>query len=261
MSDAEKQVFKMEDSVGEVRPTQGSAVLPTGLLDDDGDLHTEVVFREMGGYEEDILTSRLPVGKKMNQILENCIQRIGTIDHKHESWGRYVRSLVTTDRLFILIRIRILSLGNLLRFRTTCPDCGKSFTPAVNLEDFHVIGMKRPKDRVWSGEFPRCKLPYKAKVQTGWDEEKTENKKFDQKDLASMVLLQRLVEVDGKKPTLELVKSLSLIDRRHLRSELENSEGEIDNKVEMVCPNVECGAEFDSEIEIGNADFFFPSET
>jgi hypothetical protein len=57
------------------------------------------------------------------------------------------------------------------------------------------------------------------------------------------------------------VKSLSLIDRRHLRSELENSEGEIDNKVEMVCPNVECGAEFDSEIEIGNADFFFPSET
>ena len=257
----EKQVFKMEDSVGEVRPTLGSATLPTGLLDDNGELHTEAVFREMGGHEEDLLPSRMPTGKKMNQLIENCLVRIGGIDNKHESWGRYVRSLVSADRLFLLVRIRMLSLGKLLRFRTTCPDCGKTFTPAVDLEDFIVKGMENPKERIWAGEFPRSKLSYKAKVTTGWDEEKMEGKKIPEKDSFSYVLLSRLVEIDGKKPTMEMVKSLSLIDRRHLRSDLASREGEIDNKVEMLCPNPDCGAEFDSEIEIGSADFFFPSET
>ena len=258
MSENKEQVFGMDDNISPVRASIGSATLPTGLIDDNGELHTEVVFREISGYEEDILVSKMPVTKKINSIIENCIQKIGTIDKNDESWNRYLKSLIGTDRLFMLIRIRMLSLGNTLRFRTACPSCGKNLTPVVNLEDFKVTGMKNPKERVWTGAFPRCGLSYKCKILTGWDEEKSEKKSKEGVDSLSNLILSHLLEVDGKKPTMHTIKTLSIMDRRHLRKEIGDTVGSIDNNIEMECNH--CGHEFDSELEIGTPDFFFPSE-
>ena len=81
--------------------------LPTGLLDDDGELHTETILREMTGEEEDILTARKgTMSHKLQMILEKCVVRVGSIDQSNAHWSRFIKTLTMTDRLFLIIRIR-----------------------------------------------------------------------------------------------------------------------------------------------------------
>ena len=108
----------MLDLVEEGKSSFSKVQLPTGLLDDQGVLHKEALLQEMTGREEDILSSpKMSAVQKTGQILENCVQSLGTYDHKSEKFKHYVKSLCLNDRLFLLIQIRIISLGKLFDFK------------------------------------------------------------------------------------------------------------------------------------------------
>lgn len=251
-----------EDNVDPATSSYSSATLPTGLVDDEGKLHTQVVLREMTGEEEDILASRrMPVTQKLQTILERCVLSIGDIQQANPNWGRYMKSLVSGDRLFLLIQTRIASLGSDLSFDIECPNeaCKHKSSQTVSLHDFKVQGMTDPKARQWEGVLPKSKKKYKLRVLTANEEERV-SKLSAMEDSGSQVLLSRLAELDGSKNvTLEQVKSLPMMDRQYLRADITKHEGVIDNKVEITCPK--CGTDFSTEIDIGNAHFFFPAAT
>lgn len=245
----------------EAKSPIGGYELPTGYLDETGALHREVVVKEITGVEEDILASRkLPVYQRMQKILENCTVSIGSFKAEgNPGWPRIIKSLTVSDRLFLIIKIRTVSIGAPFRFKTLCPACGETSDQVVNLDDFKIFGLSNPQERFWKGKLPRSGANYVAKVQTGQEEEKLA-KIAQGADMLSLAIVARLVELKGIQPvTLGLVKALSLADREHLRTEFKAHEGRVENEVDVGCPA--CDHEFKTEIDIGTPAFFFPSAT
>jgi hypothetical protein len=203
----------------------------------------------------------MPMHVRMNKILENCVTRIGDHENKSLSWASVIRSLVVTDRLHLLLKIRILSLGPLFSAKCECAneDCKYISNQTVDLNDFVIEGLKDPYKRQWSGVLPKSKWSYTAKSQTGREEAKLA-KHSQSKDLMSLAILGRLVELNGKeKISLQTIKKLSLIDRQHLRKEFADQEGDIIKNIEYECPD--CGHENKQEVDIATTNFFFPTET
>lgn len=235
----------------------GEYELPTGYLDQDGILHTSVMVREITGEEEDILASRkMPMYVRMNRVIENCVLSIGTHKNGIPAWSKVIKDLTVTDRLFLLIKIRIVTLGELFSFKAQCPNegCGKYSSQTTSLEEFNIKGLKDPMIRSWKGKLPKSGFTYTSRIQTGADEEKLA-KVSGSEDLLSLAMLARLIELNGESPVqLPMVKKLSSMDRQFLRSDFEVHEGEIDNSVQITCPY--CGAEFSDEVSIASPSFF-----
>lgn len=250
--------LEMMDLVEEGQSSLSMVVLPTGYLDEKGELHKTVILNEMTGVEEDILASkRMSVTHKISKIIENCVAQVGPYKREDGDWSQKISSLVTHDRLFLLIRIRILSLGNTLNFTFTCPSCKKTSPQMVALEDFKISGLPDPMLRKWGGVLPRSKKVFECKVQTGAEDEK-QALLASEDDTFSQIFLMRLSLLGKGAPRLADIKSLSAFDRQFLRSQLKKNEGEIDNNVEIACPH--CKEEVQYSIDIGTPDFFFPSE-
>lgn len=239
----------------------GAYELPTGYLDADGVLHTTLHVREMTGDEEDVLASkRMQAHAKIQRILEACVTQIGTVTREGNSdWSKILRDLTATDRLFAVIKIRETTLGSAYTFKSKCPACNDVHEQAVSLSDFRLKPPKDPRVRTWTGKLPKSGMAYVAKVQTGADEAKLA-KIEDSKDLMSLGMMARVVSLGGKQPvTLGMVKALSLADRAHLRKDFDEHEADVENKADVECP--ECGNEYQTRIEVGDAGFFFPSAT
>lgn len=235
----------------------GSAILPWGLVGDDGVLHKNFEVRELTGYEEDILASRkMNVLARMQKIMERCVVKIGPYSQSDKEWSRYILSLSVADRLFILREIRIVSLGEHLKYNILCPKCEKKGTYSFNLMD---ISFRTPEkiQRVWEGKLPRSGKSYMAKIQTGIEEQKVQEH-LSGNDALTVGIWCRLVELDGKNPVpFGEVKKLGTFDRDFLRSEFKNYEVQVDSEVEMECQF--CGQEFKEDIDMGQVSFFFPT--
>lgn len=234
--------------------------LPTGYLDENNQNHRSVIVREITGVEEDIMASRkMPIHMRMNKLIENCVLSIGSFKQSMMGWDRVIKSLTASDRLFLILKIRTVSLGALFSFKTQCESCEKYSQQTVSLDDFVVSGIPNPMMRVWKGTLPRSGWTYTAKVQTGFDED-TLAKNKDESNLMTLAMMARLVELNGKQPVqMSDLKSMSLADRQYLREDFEKHEGDIDNEIDIACPH--CGHEFKGSVEIASPNFFFPSGT
>ena len=236
-------------------PVEGVFTLPAGYIDKDGELHREVVLREMTGYEEDILASPGDVLGKMNEILGRCVTRIGSITDRAEI-HKIVRELPVGDRVFLLIALRRVTLGDDYPFTFQCPDCG--FTQEMNLDlsGLEVRSLENPTQRTKSVTLPSGRVAV-FHIPTGKDEEKFKAPANDTSPVTRATLL-RLDSIDGKPATLADVKALSWRDLRALRKEYENFDVGVDTTIEITCGG--CGKELKTEMEI-QPSFFFPSET
>lgn len=245
----------------EAKSVIGGFELPTGYIDEAGNLHKQIVVTEITGEEEDVLASKkMPVHQRMETILQRCIKSIGTIQREgNPNWSKVIRDLHVTDRLYAIIKIRTVSIGAPYRFKTACMVCNEHFDQVVSLDQFHISGLRDPMERNWKGTLPRSGKSYVAKVQTGAEEAKLASISKSE-DMLSLAIVARLVELDGQQPvTLQTVKKLSLADREHLRTDFKTHEGDVDNKVDVECEK--CGAGFKTEIDIATPSFFFPSVT
>jgi len=233
--------------------------LPTGYLDEEGGLHTELHLKEMTGEEEDILTSKkMSVYARMNRVMENCVTSIGTYDQKSPRWKDVIRSLVASDRLYIILQLRILSLGPVFSQKCQCNECESFSNQNVDLNDFIIPPIKEPYKRTWTIELPQSKKKVLLKVQDGYAEAKLQ-KHAESKDLLSLAMLGRVVEIDGQQPVrVSMLKQLSFKDRQFIREAFRDKEGEFETLAEYECLN--CGAENKDEVSIGTPSFFFPSE-
>ena len=238
--------------------------LPVGWVDGDGKTHKDVQVREMTGEEEELLAGKGDIGIRLNRVLANCLVDVGG----EKGTVPLVKSMAMVDRVFLLIAIRRVSLGDTYRIKAKCPSCDDKGDYTIDLGELETT--ETDLDDGW--EFDST-LPSGRKVRwhvmTGEDEDwlKQAEKKLKGQGRMTLAILARLDELDGikldksnraMKVALTAVARLSLRDRNFLRREFEK-EGDIDTKLEFEC--AACGAEFESEIELGSADFFFPSET
>ena len=237
--------------------------LPSGYLDETGNLHREIYLREMDGRDEDILSNqKISMQSRMNKLTENCIISIGPFNKSDPRWPDIVLSLPVIDRLWIIMQIRILTVGPIFSAQVKCPDaeCGKYSQQNVDLNEFEVKGLVEPEKRSYSGTLPKSGKAYVCKIFTGADEGKLSKvAQKNKEDLMSLAISSRLLSLDGRPaPSLNELKSLSVLDRQHLRNMFKKHEGEIDRSMECTCRF--CDLEFTETIDLDTANFFFPSE-
>lgn len=241
--------------VDQPKGSRGVFELPCGYLDPDGDLHTEVEVREITGYEEDMLGSKtVPNHKKIGQLVTQCVLRVGNITEPGRI-AMIAEELTVGDRVFLMFCIRRTSLGDDYPFRDQCPECNYKGIFNLDLADLEVKEMHDRKNRVFDITLPSgTKARFRPLV--GKDEEKL-SKASNSKDAMTLAILLRLESLGDEPPNLKSVKSLGIKDRNALRDGFDSVEGGVDTTLEMQCPS--CGAEFERELDVGQAGFFFPS--
>lgn len=262
------QAVREESYLDGARSPYAHFVLPTGYLakdspvDKDGNppLIKDVELREITGEEEDMLASRGgDSNTKMNNLMVACTHKIGEVTDK-STILKIVKELVSNDRFFLVYKIREISLGKEYRFSAPCPYCGDDKLRFVDLSTVTFPSLPDPYKRIYMGTLPKCGRRFKWKVQDGLAEEGAQRAlKGVDNNLMSAIILQRLIELDDVPATMQSVKSLPTMDRNYLRGEFDRVEGQLDDTIVVPCTNPVCGREFNTEVDIGKKEFFFPT--
>jgi len=240
----------------ESKPSIDSYELPCGFLDGEGNLHTDVVVREMTGEEEEILAARnMPVTKKINKILSRCTESIGP--YNGNSIDQIVPELTQGDRIYLLMAIRRASLGDDMPFVTKCQSCDQESQLTVDLSELEVKKMKDPTLRQYDIELPKSGRKVRMKVLTGRGEDAISKASNRGIDIITTAIFCRIDAFDDKPVTMKDLKTLSLADRNFLRDSWEEYEGGINTEITVECPS--CNYEYETELEISQQGFFNPS--
>ena len=253
---------KTKGHILDVGPGCLAIELPAGYIHD-GELHSTSVVREMRGHEEDILAGKGSIVSRLNVVIGNCLECLGSISDK-SVLKKAAYELTAGDRMAILIAIRRISLGDYYDCKVTCPECKVEQHMTLNLSEIEIIPMpdRMTRERVDT-------LPSGTEVK--WHVIRTEDEEWlttqakKKRDQLTLGLLSRVdaingVELDRSKKyddAILALKDLSINDRSTLRNIFETEEGSVDTKVEYRCD--ECQHEWEGEMNVGQSGFFFPS--
>ena len=230
--------------------------LPCGYLDSDGTLHTHVEVREITGDEEEILGAKnMTPLKKMNKVLASCTLAVGPYTDPKKI-AALIPDLTQGDRVYLLIAIRRVSLGDDFPFTTQCPNCEQKSNLTVSLADLEIKKMPDPKVRTYDLLLNKTKKKLSMKVLTGHGEEAIGRASAVGKDVVSVAMLARIDAMDGLPADIGSVKKLPLADRNQIRDAWQDREGGVDTEVEIVCP--QCDHEYKSDVDLASEGFFNP---
>jgi len=263
----------VEDAFGDARSPQETVALLCGITrevvepgaaDGAAKLYRTVVIREMTGVEEDIVVdSTMPSDVKLDTLLANCISAFVAEDGEkiadRAEIAKIVRSeLPTVDRTYLVLRLRILSLGHQFPFKAHCASCNTAVNKTVDLRDLETRPALTPAKRVFEVELPSGRKA-RWRIPTGVDESVLAKRvaATGGRDLMTRVLEMRVFEVDGQPGTFQAIRALSTRDRDALRGDIDAQEGHLDTAVDVVCDS--CSNKFEATVGIAGPSFFFPT--
>lgn len=241
------------------KTTVGEFNLPCGYVNEEtGELYTKVVISELGGEDEDIFFSNMQSASIVNNVLFNRVESIGPITNKDQI-KQIVPQLTIGDRVFLMIALRRVSEGDIFMWESKCPTCGDKSMHRFDLKDLEIEKMPEPKKRIYDYELPRMKQTARWAVMNGLMESKRDKlRKKHHKDKATLPIFLRLLSLDDKPVSMDIVKSLPMHDRNRLRHQFDKFEGGVETDIDLECPS--CGVEFKDELNIADKNFFFPDE-
>jgi len=118
--------------------TEQAFTLPKGYVDKDGNLHREVVIREITGADQEAMLSpqlRQNPAKMLSALLARVIVRLGTLDRNKIDTG-VTSAMFKSDRDFLIMKLKEIDSGPDMEIKVECPDCGKKFTAMLDMADF-----------------------------------------------------------------------------------------------------------------------------
>jgi len=229
--------------------------LPMGYVEN-GTLSDEIEIRAMKGTEEDILSDdKIPMSRRLNDIVSNCTERIGTVTDK-DQLRKMIPKLSTDDQTAILIGLRAISVDNEYKYVLDCPSCTQPIKINLDLDTLESRPAKAKEGFPFEVTLPSGR---KAKVRPMLIEDtgKTENLRLEGEGRVSASIWVRLVELDGKADVkIEDVKELLYADRVYLREFFDVMEGGLESELKIKC--VHCGRVFTSYLDIARIEFFSP---
>jgi hypothetical protein len=211
----------------------------------------ELELREMTGVEEEILTNQRLIrsGDAINQVLRNCILRIG---ENAEPEMKDIASMLSGDRLFTLALLRQISLGDEVELELVCSNstCRAMTHVTVNLNDLSVVSYTEAREFMFmlpgSGQKVRyCHL----------DGAKEKRLSQMQEPTISSAMMIRILDIDGSAPSKKALVEMSMRDRAALRQDMMGVDAGVDTSVCIPCDS--CGTEIRTKLEAESA-FLFP---
>ena len=207
------------------------------------------VLREMTGAEEELLTNArlMKSGDALNLVMRNCLV---SLDDTTEVTLTQVLDLLAGDRLFLLVKLRQISLGDELTVSLACPRCRTTTLVPVNLEDLPVTPY--PPEREYTTVLPGSGRTVRCVPLDGHMEKRLVA--FPD-SYQSQAMLMRIREIDGMPPTKKTLTEMVLRDYNALYAAMLAAEGGIDTAITAACDG--CGALMRTRIE-GEKDFLYP---
>ena len=211
----------------------------------------EIELREMTGAEEELLTNQRLIrsGDAINQVLLNCLVRLG---ESTQPTMKDVLDLLSGDRLFMLVRLRQISLGDEVELSLVCPSqaCRAENQLAVNLNDLLVTPYGSEREFVFT--LPASGAAVTFVHLTGQMEKRLAALKEAN---ISSAMLMRIVDVGGKPPSKKTLADMPMRDRVALRREMLRVDGGIDTTIDLEC--ADCGTRIRTRLE-SDPGFLFP---
>ena len=221
----------------------------------DGILHV----RPMTGKEEQILATPRWVkgGKAMDMIFESCIQE-----------GYDPVNLLSIDRTYLLIFLRVISYAPEYEVEIKCPDCATKQSSVIHLNELDVeecsnnFGPEKLDDTL-----PTTGFTFGYRLGTGHDElevskhRERKAKWFGERSgddtlLFRMAnLIEYIEDINHKKDIQTILEQLPVSDVNYIRNVVNEPPFGVDTKIPQVC--VSCMSEFDIDLPL-EANFFFP---
>jgi hypothetical protein len=122
----------------EISPREFEVELPIGYTDGDGVRHRRALIRKMRGHEEALLyDTSLNGAQLVTALLAGCLVKLG---HFSEIGRDVVSRMYSTDRNYLLLEIRRITLGDRLQATYLCPGCNNSVT---GVEDLGHLDVRR----------------------------------------------------------------------------------------------------------------------
>ena len=212
---------------------------------------SEIELREMTGVEEELLTNQRLIrsGDAINQVLANCIVRLG--DNQDVS-TKDALDLLSGDRLFTLVKLRQVSLGDEVDLQLVCPNpaCRAKNQVTVNLDDLPITAYSEER------EFGFALPASGGKVRFGYLDGHKEKRlsKLDEPTISSAMMI-RIIDIDSNPPSKKALADMSMRDRNALRTEMLRVDAGIDTTIECDCES--CGTRMRTKLEAEPA-FLFP---
>ena len=211
----------------------------------------EIELREMTGAEEELLTNQRLIrsGDAVNQVLANCTLRIG---EDEEIGPKLVMDMLSGDRLFILVKLRQVSLGDEVELDLVCASaaCRAKNRVTVNLDDLPVTPYGEEREFVFGLPASGSKVRF---VYLDGHKEKRLAQMEEPSISAAMMI--RILDIDGAAPSKKALAEMSLRDRSVLRQEMLRVDAGIDTSIESDCDS--CGTRIRTRLE-AEPSFLFP---
>lgn len=211
----------------------------------------EIELKEMTGIEEEILTNQRLIrsGDAVNQVLKNCILRIGDITDPDM---KEITSMLSGDRLFTLVRLRQISLGDDMDLELVCPNstCRSKTDVTIYLNALPVTQYTESREFAFmlpgAGQKVRyCHLDGSMEKRLSQMQEPT----------ISSAMMIRILDIDGIAPSKKALADMSMRDRSALRQDMQNTDAGIDTSIVASCDS--CGTEIRTKLE-AEPNFLFP---
>ena len=211
----------------------------------------EIELREMTGAEEELLTNQrlIRTGDAVNQVLSNCTLRIG---EDEEIGPKLVMDMLSGDRLFTLVKLRQVSLGDEVELDLVCPSaaCRAKNRVTVNLDDLPVTPYGQ--EREFTFTLPASGSKVRFVYLDGHKEKRLAQ--MEEPSLSAAMMI-RILDIDGNAPTKKTLNEMSMRDRSALRQEMLRVDAGIDTSIESDCDS--CGTRIRTRLE-AEPSFLFP---
>jgi hypothetical protein len=205
----------------------------------------------MTGAEEELLTNQKLIrsGDAVNQVLANCVLRIG---ESNDIITKHVLDMLSGDRLFVLVKLRQISLGDDIELELSCPNaaCRAKNRATVNLDDLTVTPY--PDEREFVFVLPSSGAKVRFCYLDGHKEKRLAQM---QEPSISAAMLIRILDIDGNPPSKKALAEMSMRDRSALRTEMLRVDAGVDTTIECDCDS--CGSRIRTRLE-AEPSFLFP---
>jgi hypothetical protein len=254
-----------------IRPRELDLDLPIGYVDADGILHKTATLRKMTGRDEAIMAdkrNRHNGARLITELLGSCLVRVGSIENPGT---RVSQALYTSDRHFLLIKLREFTFGPEMQATYACPTCSEANVMVEDLATLDVVMLddgELPPDLVVhleDGYADRSGQIYTSLVfrhAVGADEEKIAPALRENASYGKNALMARCLKALGDMPTSRvqalgtaIFSDLTLSDRALIDKALNSGGPGIKTKRDLNC--LSCGRSFTASLDFSS--FLVPS--
>jgi hypothetical protein len=216
-------------------------------------------LKEFTGLDQDTLCNKVLVksGRALGIIMSRRVDTIDDVPMTEEGFN----SLLSGDRLALMLELRKLSLGDEFEFSHTCSnsDCAKEseYKVDLNSDDLAMKPYPNGDTRKFNFLLPKSNMQVSFTLLDGVAEQWIAKQSPNITTNTALMARKPQYIVNDKEAPLNLA-NVNLSDITALRKYVKSLEGGVDPTVEVQCPHCETSNKVNM---IQNVSFFFPAAT